>query len=80
MGYGWVDSIMDLLCSCVTQFVNMGVKFVSRSPSPLVPDCDFRITQEVSMSVYLQQSGFSFCFQGVCLFVFFPFFFFFLVP
>ena len=29
----------------------MGVKFVSRSPSPLVPECDFRVTQEVSMSV-----------------------------
>ncbi|KAL8563638.1 hypothetical protein ACOMHN_055272 [Nucella lapillus] len=28
------------------RFVNMGVKFVTRSPSPLVPDCDFRITQE----------------------------------
>ncbi|KAK7114350.1 hypothetical protein V1264_000425 [Littorina saxatilis] len=28
------------------RFINMGVKFVSRSPSPLVPDCEFRITQE----------------------------------
>ncbi|XP_076470380.1 RNA cytosine-C(5)-methyltransferase NSUN2-like [Babylonia areolata] len=28
------------------RFINMGVKFVTRSPSPLVTDCDFRITQE----------------------------------
>ncbi|KAK6983380.1 tRNA (cytosine(34)-C(5))-methyltransferase [Biomphalaria glabrata] len=28
------------------RFINMGVKAFSRSPSPLVPECDFRITQE----------------------------------
>jgi len=28
------------------KFVNMGVKSFSRSPSPLVPDCDFRLSQE----------------------------------
>ncbi|XP_041375644.1 RNA cytosine C(5)-methyltransferase NSUN2-like [Gigantopelta aegis] len=28
------------------RFINMGVKFLSRSASPLVKDCDFRITQE----------------------------------
>ncbi|CAG5135280.1 unnamed protein product [Candidula unifasciata] len=29
------------------KFINMGVKAFSRSPSPIVPQCDFRITQEV---------------------------------
>jgi len=28
------------------KFINMGVKAFSKSPSPLVPDCDFRITNE----------------------------------
>ncbi|KAL3860582.1 hypothetical protein ACJMK2_010684 [Sinanodonta woodiana] len=28
------------------KFVNMGVKALGRSPSPLVPDCEFRIAQE----------------------------------
>jgi len=28
------------------RFINMGVKAFSRSPSPLVPSCDFRITME----------------------------------
>ena len=43
----------------------MGVKFVSRSPSPLVPECDFRVTQEVSMSVC------SILFFSVCVLLFF---------
>ncbi|KAK7505251.1 hypothetical protein BaRGS_00003413 [Batillaria attramentaria] len=28
------------------RFINMGVKTLSRSPSPIVPDCDFRLAQE----------------------------------
>ncbi|PVD20659.1 hypothetical protein C0Q70_18817 [Pomacea canaliculata] len=28
------------------RFVNMGVKTLSRSPSPVVPECDFRLAQE----------------------------------
>ncbi|CAL1544176.1 unnamed protein product [Lymnaea stagnalis] len=28
------------------RFINMGVKAFSRSPSPIVPDCDYRIAQE----------------------------------
>jgi len=29
------------------QFINLGVKCFSNAPSPLVPDCDFRLSQEV---------------------------------
>ncbi|KAK3086920.1 hypothetical protein FSP39_025437 [Pinctada imbricata] len=28
------------------KFINLGIKIFGRSPSPLVPECDFRITQE----------------------------------
>jgi hypothetical protein len=45
-------------CVYYFQFVNMGIKFVSRSPSPLVPDCDYRITQEVGSSHFLVLGGY----------------------
>lgn len=35
------------------QFINLGVKIFGRSKSPLVPDCDYRIAQEVTFSFML---------------------------
>lgn len=37
----------NICFSSCGQFVNMGVKTLSRSPSPVVPECDFRLAQEV---------------------------------
>lgn len=41
------------LFTCVFQFINLGVKIFGRSKSPLVPDCDYRIAQEVMVSFML---------------------------
>ncbi|KAK6195511.1 hypothetical protein SNE40_000925 [Patella caerulea] len=39
------------------RFINMGVKLFSRSPSPLVPDCDFRVAQECLTSLHMKFTG-----------------------
>lgn len=50
------------LFTFVFQFINLGVKIFGRSKSPLVPDCDYRIAQEVTLSFIL-------CITCICRYV-----------
>lgn len=45
----FVSKAIRQIVLCNTErirFINMGVKTFSRSPSPIVPDCDYRLAQE----------------------------------
>ena len=51
-----IFSVLFLFCMTIQfvllyfQFINLGVKCFSNAPSPLVPDCDYRLSQDVRTS------------------------------